>query len=212
MGSAVAQNIILLGGLVVQVATLCYLIKYVRATKGIEEAANQQAVVSRGLLKAANDQTRANQDLMAVANAQSKSSEELARWQPEKWRRDSRGQEWRELIGTLTKCAEEIESAKRMTQAQGAPFAALSKERAGRTRELLEAARVVLRDRLFIRDVVEREKIDNEWNEVQAYYRPLNTDFGNLPDFQQKWGQLHEKLLKAACEDLGMGGGEGAQQ
>jgi hypothetical protein len=48
MGTQSAQNWISLFGLVVSVATLITLIVYVRATKGIERAANEQ---SEGLSK-----------------------------------------------------------------------------------------------------------------------------------------------------------------
>jgi len=42
MGSPIAQNIVMLGGLVVQIVTLCYLIKYVRATVGMQKAAGRK--------------------------------------------------------------------------------------------------------------------------------------------------------------------------
>ena len=48
MGTTVAQNIILAGGLALQVVMLVFLVKYVRATKGIEKASNEQ---SEGLSK-----------------------------------------------------------------------------------------------------------------------------------------------------------------
>jgi hypothetical protein len=57
MGSPVVQNIVVLGGLVVQIATLCYLIKYVRATAGIQKAAVAQTQASQELVNAANEQS-----------------------------------------------------------------------------------------------------------------------------------------------------------
>lgn len=48
MGTNVAQNIILLAGLAVQIVAVIFLVRYVRATKGIEKASNEQ---SEGLSK-----------------------------------------------------------------------------------------------------------------------------------------------------------------
>jgi hypothetical protein len=182
MGSAIVQNIILLGGLVVQIVTLLYLIKYVRATKGIEESANKQTEVSQGLLKAANDQTEASQELMAVANAQARSSEIMARWQPEQWRRDSRGQEWRELVGALTASVSKIEAGPpphpfaprpggaplvdQLTEMMNEQFS-IHKEFSHWLNDALLGAARVLSDRLFITDVLEREHIREEWREVE---------------------------------------------
>jgi hypothetical protein len=65
------QSIVLLGGLVVQSVTLCYLIKYVRATVGIQKAAVAQTQASQDLVKVGNDQIKVSQDLVKAANEQS---------------------------------------------------------------------------------------------------------------------------------------------
>ena len=110
VGTPVVQNVILFLAFAVNVVTLIFLVKYVRATKGIQDAANKKTGVSQGLLGAALVQSEASRDLMAAANTQAAASERLARWQPEQWRRDSRGQEWRELIGTLTTSVSKIQA------------------------------------------------------------------------------------------------------
>jgi hypothetical protein len=56
MGSPIVETIVLLGGLVVQIVTLCYLIKYVRATVGIQKATVAQTQTGQDLVRAANDQ------------------------------------------------------------------------------------------------------------------------------------------------------------
>jgi hypothetical protein len=71
MGSPAAQNVIALLGLLLQVATLCFLIVYVRATIGIQKAAVAQTQASRDLVKVGNEQTRISQDLLKAANEQS---------------------------------------------------------------------------------------------------------------------------------------------
>lgn len=71
MGSPIAQNIVLLGGLVVQIVTLCYLIKYVRATLGIQKAAGAQTQTSQDLVKVGNEQAQASRELVKAANEQS---------------------------------------------------------------------------------------------------------------------------------------------
>jgi hypothetical protein len=71
MGSPIAQNIIMLAGLVVQIVTLCYLIKYVRATIGIQKAAGAQTQASQDLVKVGNEQAQASRELVKAANEQS---------------------------------------------------------------------------------------------------------------------------------------------
>ncbi|MGD0456850.1 MAG: hypothetical protein ABSC21_03795 [Terriglobia bacterium] len=71
MGSPIAQNIVMLGGLVVQIVTLCYLIKYVRATVGMQKAAGAQTQASQDLVKVGNEQAQASRELVKAANEQS---------------------------------------------------------------------------------------------------------------------------------------------
>jgi hypothetical protein len=71
MGSPIVQNIVLLCGLVVQIVTLWYLIKYVRATVGIQNAAVAQTRASQDLVKVGNDQIKVSQELVKAANEQS---------------------------------------------------------------------------------------------------------------------------------------------
>jgi hypothetical protein len=179
MGSVIAQNIILLGCLVVQVVTLRYLIKYVRATVGIQ--------------KAAGEQTQASQD--------------LARWQRTQWDLDNRKQEWRELIEVWVRCAHRIESAKR--SAQASTFAPFNKGAAQPIQEALGAAQAVLSNRLYIRDAVQKENLGSMWREIEGYYQPATTNFSDLSGFQEKWSVLHERLFTAAKTDLGIDRGAG---
>jgi hypothetical protein len=61
----------MLAGLVVQVVALCYLVKYVRATVGIQKAAVAQTQASQDLVRVGNDQVKVSQDLLKAANEQS---------------------------------------------------------------------------------------------------------------------------------------------
>jgi hypothetical protein len=71
MGSPIVQSIALFGGLVVQIVTLCYLIKYVRATIGIQRAAVAQTRAGQDLVRAANDQAEVTRELVEAADEQS---------------------------------------------------------------------------------------------------------------------------------------------
>jgi hypothetical protein len=232
VGTPLAENVILFLAFGVNVVTLVFLIKYVRATKGIQEAANKQTEVSQGLLGAALAQSDASRGLMAAANAQAAASERLARWQPEQWRRDSRGQEWRELIGTLTTSVTKIEAgpsphpfAPRTAAAGMAGSAqqmmdrlmeavALRSERSHWLNEALLAGERVISDRLLITDVLEREHIREEWREIEVmsgdlplYQEDVTATNGRSPTitaFQQKWAQLRQRLVGLAQEDLGV--------
>jgi hypothetical protein len=211
MGSPIVQSIVLLGGFVVQIVTLCYLIKYVRATVGIQKA----------------------------AVAQTQASQDLARWQPEQWRRDSRGQEWRELIGTLATSVLKIEAGPPPhpfvpgTVAGAGGFdrrepigdivvggmstreaEALRDERSHWLNEALFAAARVISDRLLITDVLEREHIREEWREIEVMSGDLplyqqdatsaNGEHGAVTGFLEKWKQLRKKLVGLAQQDLGV--------
>ena len=65
------QTWIQAGGLAVSVVTLVFLIKYVRATKGIERAAVEQSQATNKLVRAADDQTKVSHELVKAANEQS---------------------------------------------------------------------------------------------------------------------------------------------
>jgi hypothetical protein len=229
-GTPIAQNVVLFLAFVVNVVTLVFLIKYVRATKGIQEAANKQTEVSQGLLRAANVQSEASGNLMAAATAQAAASERLAGWQPEQWRRDSRGQEWREFIGTLTTSVSKIEGgpqphpfAPRTAGVGTAAFAAqlmnrmleavaLRNERMHWLNEALLAAARVIGDRLLIAGVLKREHIREEWKEIERmahdFYEqdPASAEgwFVTITTFQGKWAELRQKLILLAQQDLGV--------
>jgi hypothetical protein len=205
MGSSTVQEAIMLGSLVVQIVTLCYLIKYVRATIGIQKA----------------------------AVAQTQASERLARWQPEQWRRDSRGQEWRELLGTLTTSVSKILAGPPphpfvprrvgwrtgiglgeaiMDQAREAE--ASHDERSHWLNEALFAGERVIADRLLITDVLEREHIREGWIEIEVMSEDLrlyqenatstNGEAATITAFSGKWKQLRNKLVGLAQQDLGV--------
>jgi len=210
MGSRIMQNIVMLAALVVQIVTLCYLIKYVRATVGIQRAAMEQ--------------TEASQD--------------LARWQPEQWRRDSRGQEWRELIGTLTTSVTKILAGppphpfvpKTVTDRRGfdrvemietmiggmstREAEALRDEHSHWLNEALFAGERVIADRLLITDVLEREHIREGWIEIEVMSEdlPLYQENATSTDgeaatttpFSEKWKELRNKLVGLAQQDLGV--------
>jgi hypothetical protein len=176
----------MLAGLVVQVVALCYLIKYVRATVGIQKA----------------------------AGAQTQASQDLAQWQRRQWALDSRKQEWSELIGTLTECVQKIELAKAVAPnvfALATPQWVARQEEARRA--LLEAGGVIS-DRLFIKDVLEKERVREDWREIEVMSEgPASVSrdhtagvagFAGVTDLQQKWVTLHRKLVRAAQADLGV--------
>jgi len=181
MGSLITQNIVLLGGLIVQIVTLCYLIKYVRATQRIEKETVRQSETNR----------------------------ELAAWQRRQWELDSRKQEWRELIGTLTQCFQKIE----LEFANPTPniFAQHTREwiadRSEAVSVRLKAAKVI-DDRLFITDQLEKERVRECWTEIEAMSVSTPTQMGQPPpgitDLQRKWAALHMKLVRAAQADLGI--------
>jgi hypothetical protein len=190
-GYEAAQTWVLAGGLLVSIVTLIYLIKYVRATKGIESAAAGQ--------------TAASQD--------------LACWQRKQWELDSRKQEWRELIGTLTEAFQKVEL---MIAPMPHVFALATPQGAARQADarwaLVQAA--VLNDRLFILDVVENEHIREDWRDIEVMSDQLNpvqqgqitatASTAGITDFQQKWVAFHRKLVKLAQADSGIVNREGA--
>jgi len=140
MASLVVQDVIMLASLIVQIVTLCYLIKYVRATVGIQKAAVEQT----------------------------KASQELARWQRRQWLLDNRKQEWSEVIGTLTKCFPRIELARAAAPNVFATATAqwVARQEDGRW-ALLEAWSVI-NSRLFITEVLEKENVKEGWKEIEV--------------------------------------------
>jgi len=107
---------------------------YVWLTHGIKQASNEQTLASR----------------------------KLAQWQRDQWQLDSRKQEWKELLETLTRCVQEIEKVKSASVNTVAAWDYVNPA-------LLEGSRVI-RDRLFIADVVsreDREDIESEWKEIE---------------------------------------------
>jgi|SRR5208337_1848886 len=186
MGSPIAQNIVLLCGLVVQIVTLCFLIKYVRATVGIQKA--------------------------AIAQAQA--SQDLAQWQRRQWELDSKEQEWRGLISTLTQCFHKIELAKAVAPNVFAQATRQWVVRQEEGRRALIEAWGVIEDRLSIRDMLERERVREDWREIEfmsgraapakSGETPAVANPAGVTDLQQKWLALHRKLVRAAQADLGI--------
>ena len=197
VSSMLVQNVILAASLVVSVVTLVFLVKYVRATKGIEKAAIDQAETTQELAKSASDQTKVSQELIRAANkqaegsqAQAESGRELARWQREQWELDSRKQEWRELISTLTRCVEMIRVGQRS-------------QNNAEWLQTVQAARgnasTVITDRLFITTEITRDGLRDKWDEIAKM--PFPNGMAS-PDFQKKWHDLHKKLVELAQQDL----------
>ena len=71
MGSPIVQDFIMLGGLVVQIVTLCYLVKYVKATVGIQKAGAEQTKASQDLVRAAKGQAEMSRELVEASDDQS---------------------------------------------------------------------------------------------------------------------------------------------
>jgi hypothetical protein len=124
---------------------------------------------------------------------QAKASQDLARSQRQQWELDSRKEEWRELIDTVTLCFNKIElawrfrsTADRWVEAQSA---ALDAER-------------VIEDRLFITEFVEREGVLKAWREAKD--KAFSAGIVEHQESQQKLAALHQMLVRAAQADLGV--------
>jgi len=185
MASLIVQDVIILASLIVQIVTLCYLIKYVRATVGIQRAAVEQ--------------TKASQD--------------LAQWQHRQWELDNRKEEWRELISTLTRCFPKIGDMVAVAPNVFAAATPQWVARQQEARSALLEASAAITNRLFITDVLERESVWEDWREVEvALDRPVPAGGPQAPTLatsaavtgiQQKCVALRRKLLRAAQADLG---------
>jgi hypothetical protein len=75
----------------------------------------------------------------------------------------------------------------------------------------------VINNRLFITDVLERERVREDWKEIEVMTdRPVPANQSEPPagassagptDLQQKWVALHRKLVRLAQADLGIATG-----
>jgi hypothetical protein len=141
----------------------------------------------------------------------------LVRWPRKQWALDRRKEEWGELIATLTKCFPKIEI---VTAVAPHVFAAHTPQWAARQeggRWALLEARGVINNRLFITDVLERERVREDWKEIELMTDravpanqgepPAGASSAGLTDLQQKWVALHRKLVRLAQADLGIATG-----
>lgn len=131
------------------------------------------------------------------------------RWQLRQWKLNSRKEEWRELIGTLTRCAQQIVVAMSTALSTFAARAEVSEAQ-------LEGSRVI-RDRLFITSVLGTERIQDRWIEIEKLANsaipheavvdpPFKGPVFSVTQFQSKWSALHAKLVALAQKDLGIDG------
>lgn len=131
----------------------------------------------------------------------------LAKWERERWELDSRREEWRRLLGTLTTCVHRIMTAKCGPQSQKFP-ASLGWESDDAIREALLEAAQVIQNRVFVRDELLSFNLEDAWKEIekQGDFPPVainaNVTVFNFTDFQQNWKHLHNRLVEAARRDL----------
>jgi hypothetical protein len=113
-------------------------------------------------------------------------------WQRRQWVQDNKKAEYRELISGLSQSANLIRTF-------GAPFAGGGISYSGeelREREAAESrAYNLISDRLFLADVMTREKVRDRWLEVVKSQRELGKFWG-------EWSALYNTLLEAARRDL----------
>ena len=149
-----------------------------------------------------------------ASDKQAKATQDLARSQRQQWELDSRKEEWRELIDTLTQCFHKVELAK-----ASLPYPSVSAPPQwvvvpGEARRALLEAVGVISNRLFIKDVLEKERVREDWREIELMSEgsaPVSRDHtagvagsAGVTDLQQKWVTLHRKLVRAALTDLGV--------
>ena len=115
-------------------------------------------------------------------------------WQRRQWALDSKKQEYKELLGTLTRDALCILHD---SGHLGFGLTVTTGEQECKAYEADIEARGVIQDRLFIATVLQKEKILERWQLLVA-----------LPDgaeFLNAWRDLHTALLDIAHKDLGIG-------
>jgi len=134
-----------------------------------------------------------------AANEQTAESRMLAKWQRQQWQLDSRKQEWMELVGALTRCAQKIIDARSNVKEIGGvwdPYLKPAKQEGER----------IISDRLFISDSLERNKIKSDWesfNEVsleRTEKEPEVVELGRK--LSDCWNNLRHKLMELAKADL----------
>lgn len=115
----------------------------------------------------------------------------LSKQRHQEWAKDNKKQEWRELIGTLTRSAHlfiETSTDVGLTVITGAQERAIF-EANGEARRIIE-------DRIFIASEVQRENVLERWQLLVAENR--------LARMMEYWNHLHSTLVAAARKDCGM--------
>ena len=129
----------------------------------------------------------------------------LGSWsQKRAWFLNSRKEEWRELISTLERCKQAIREAKATI-----PFSMITLAAGQAIRDSqLEGARVI-RDRLFISEVLKKNKVKEDWDKIQqisnlATYdvkSPVNHPF-TVSEFDKAWSEMYSKLTDLIEKDF----------
>jgi hypothetical protein len=141
-----------------------------------------------------------------------------ARTQQKGWEKNSKKEEWRELRSTLERCQQKIKSVKVAVPNLGD----MSGEAYDEVREAeLEGARVI-QDRLFILELLQNNKVKEDWDEIQKLAElpgpspGMVYDKSNMPPaktaqstfsvttFNARWVAMHSKLVNLARKDLGL--------
>jgi hypothetical protein len=117
-------------------------------------------------------------------------------WQRKQWVLESKKGEWRELISCLSQSAHFILNNSPHLIGPGGMGGLKSGEQERQSDEAIDRGHTVIADRIFIADIMEREKIGDRWLAV-VKHRDVNK-------FWSGWTELHRVLLKAARSGLGL--------
>lgn len=116
-------------------------------------------------------------------------------WQRKQWELESKKAEYRELISCLSQSAHFIlNNSPHLSR--GAVFALKSGEQERQSDEAIDRGHAIIADRIFIADVMEREKVGDSWLAVVRH--------GDISKFWDGWEALHRVLLRAARRDLNL--------
>ena len=113
-------------------------------------------------------------------------------WQRKQWLRDNKMAEYRELLSALSRSAHHI--LQTVTSLRFASEAIRDGDKERQNEEADIEARRVIADRILIASRIRRENILERWQGITA-----ERD-GNK--FWRGWLDLHEALVRIACDDL----------
>jgi hypothetical protein len=116
-------------------------------------------------------------------------------WQRKQWLLDSKKAEYRELLSVLSQAAHYILNNSPL-QVPNTLGSLKSGEQQRLSDEAADRGHAIISDRIFIADVIAREKIEQRWVAVLKEKR--------VDTFWNAWEELHGLLLKVSRKDLGL--------